>query len=320
MKRTLFAIALLAVCSNSLPVSAKPGSSSDEEWNSQSVIKTHQSRVETIDVQEISSNIPGKIVEMSVTRRGQLVKKGDVVVRLDSALVESQLEELNARADSDVLIKYAETTLKEETLTMEEYIEANRRAQEKNRTPDYGRGEMRRQSLAIERADAEVAKSKEERRFAGLERETKKVELSQYVIKAERDGIVSETHKKNKGSTVSQGQPILTIENLDRVRVVIMVDPELDEKIRIGDKVLVRRQFRERKKIDPKSFRQLEGEAKTDPSRTLVGVVTYIGAYDSSLDDRFEVEAEIENVLVSNKHYFLRPGLNVEARIIPASK
>lgn len=319
MKRILFALVIAAVCSNAVLTSAGPGAAPQSDWDSEDAIKTHQSRVETIDIQEISSNIPGKIMEMSVTRRGQMVKKGDVVVRLDSTLVESQLAELNARADSEVLVKYAETTLREEEVTLEEYEEANKGAAAANRAPDYGRGEMRKQSLAVDRARAEVDKSKEERHFADLERETKKVELGQYEILAERDGIVSETHKKNKGSTVSQGQPILTIENLDRVRVVIMVDPQFDEQIQIGDRALVRRQFPARKTIDPKTGRTIKTDARTDPSRTLVGRVTYIGAYDTSLDDRFEVEAEVTNVQVSDKHYFLRPGLNVEARIIPAS-
>jgi len=305
-------------------------------WDSPNAIRPEQQRVEVKDRVEIAADVPGKITELKATARGDTVSKGDIVVRLNSSLVEAQLKEAEAKANSNVLIEYADKSLDAAKFKLQTKQGANKVAKERNiDVPPFSADEIRQLELEVIKGEAELAKSKEDKHFAGLARDTKNVELEQYYIKAEIGGIVTDTHKRAVGSAVRQGDPILTVVNLEEVFVVLTVSPKYESQINIGDKVLVRRVFADSAAQEDNSGggflrRKPVAEGSATPTslpaaqnaqadvKTFVGEITYIGSSQKNEANLMEIEAVVRNELAGPGKYWLREGANIDAVILPA--
>ena len=66
-----------------------------DDWDSPNAIRPESGRIDIKDQVEISAEIPGKITELNPSSRGGHVKKGEIVVRLKSDLINAQLKELD---------------------------------------------------------------------------------------------------------------------------------------------------------------------------------------------------------------------------------
>ncbi len=304
-------------------------------WDSPSAIRPESARIDVKDRVEIAADVPGKITLLKADSRGETVTKGDIVVRLDSSLVEAQLKEAEAKAESEVLIQYAKDSLAAAEHKLQRRVDENNRAKDKGIPPTFNEDEIKQLELEVIKAKAELAKSKEDKRFAGLARDTKEVELAQYVIKAEIGGIVTDTHKRAVGSAVRQGDPILTVVNLQEVFAILTVDPRHEDRINIGDKVLVRRSYSASPARDnggtgggflraPKAEEgsatptSLPAPRQEIDVRTFIGEVTYIGPSQANADNFMEIEAVVKNELAGPGKFWLREGANIQAVIVPA--
>ena len=306
-------------------------------WDSPDAIQIGQTnaRIDVKDRVEISADVPGKIMVLNAQSRGDTVTKGEVIVELRSEFVRSQLKEAEAKAESNVLIEYARASLDAASNKLLSKIERNNRSMKQTGVKVISDDEIKQLKLEEIKAQAELAKSMEDQKFAELARDTKKVELDQYVITAEIGGIVTDTHKRAVGSAVRQGDPILTVVNLEEVFAVLTVSPRHENRINIGDKVLVRRLFVESPGVDNGSsgggllprqpgageVRQTSLPAAVPnqaEQKTFVGEVTYIGSSQANKLNLIEIEAVVKNELAGPGKYWLREGANIEAVIIPA--
>ncbi|MEQ9407314.1 MAG: HlyD family efflux transporter periplasmic adaptor subunit [Fuerstiella sp.] len=296
----------------------------DADWNSPNAIRPERQRIEIKEQVEISADVPGKITFLNPNARGGMVRKGEEVVRLDSRLVEAQLAEAEAKAESEVLIDYAKEALAAARHKLETKLKRNKQAGIDVFSPD----EIKQLELEETKAAAELAKAKEDQHFAQLAALTKRTELEQYTIRAEIGGIVTDTHKKAVGSAVRQGDPIMTVVNLEKVLAILTVNPKYEHRINLGDTVLVRRRtgsveselddggtvFGARR--DPTPTKLPADGDETEAVETYVGTVTYIGDSNTDEENLFEVEAEIQNQKVGPGKYMLRKGSFIDARIL----
>lgn len=318
----LFAIVSLSLCSVSGQQPDAP------RWDDPDAIRVSRTKIviKESDQVEISVDIPGTITKLTPNARGGVVKKGQVVVELDDALVKAQLVELEAKATSTVLIKFAEHALESAELKLKNRQEANKRTLARSGKTLYTPDEMRELELDVVKAQAELDKSHEDQRFAQLAMETKEVELSQFTREATMSGIVTEMHKKSVGSAVRQGDPIMTIVNLDRVTAQCVIDMEFEDRVSIGDTVLIRRTKRSngRNSALSRSFGNPDDAQLTavqpqanDLQEVFVGKVSYISPIKvADNSNSFEIEAVIQNKSTGVGKFLLREGSFVEAVVI----
>lgn len=333
----LRALLVLVAVSVSSSVSFGQGTAG---WDSPAAIIPRSQRIEIKDQVEITSEIPGKIITLNPSARGEVVQKGDVVVELNSELIKKQLVELDAKAGSQVLIDYAEKTAIVAQKSMdiaEQMLKSKLEANEESGREIFSKDEILQRELEVIRAKAEVDKSQaeldkanEEKYFAELAAETKRAELAQYSIKSEIGGIVTDTHKKSVGAGVRQGDPILTIVNMDEVLAVLTVTPDYEDRINIGDTVLIRKSHgvandgagQGRRNFFGASSQNTASPASNPANdeggsdETYVGTVTYIGPSSADQDNSMEIEAVIKNKQLTPGKYALREGASIQARII----
>ena len=300
----------------------------DTGWDAENAIVPQRTSVIIKDQVEISADVPGKITFLQPNERGKMVKEGEVVVRLDSTVIEAQFAEVEAKAKSQVLIDFAQKSLDLATAKLESKRKRNRDAFEKTGVNVFSDDEMRQLELEEIKADAELKKATEDRRFAELAVITKSAELAQFTIRSGFSGMVTDTHKKSVGSAVRQGDPILTVVSLNEVYAKLSIRPAENNRVNIGDKVLVRlrnsspvtngggdgKVFSSRSEppatLRPAAIRQAA------PVKTFVGEVSYIGKSDFDTENLIEVFAVIKNEEVAPGKFLLREGSFIDARIL----
>lgn len=294
------------------------------KWDDPDAIEATRARIEIkdSDTVEISADIPGTIIKLIPQEKGGVVEEGQVVVELDSRLVEAELLEANFKAESTVLIDFADHALEDAKLKLASKTATNERSKERTGEDLYTPDEMRQLALDVVKAEAELAKSKEDKQAAELARNTKKTQLSQYTRTATKSGIVTDMHKKSVGSAVRQGDPIMTIVNLDRVTAVCLLDMSYEDRVNVGDTVLIRRTLRSNNGT-ASSLRsgdaRLTGVTPQTNAKpeTFVGKVTFINPVKSAdKDNSFEIEAVIQNKSTGVGKFMLRKGSFVEAVVV----
>lgn len=305
------------------------------QWDSAQAIPASQTRIEIRDKLEISVDVPGTLVE--VARVGDIISKGDIVVRLNDAVVKAQYEEAKAKAESDVLIEFARVKRDVAAVELEEKLEANKNAVASSfsRKSVYTETEIRRAELEVKQGDAEIAKAEHDKQLAELGAKTKAVELQQYQVTSEIDGVVTDVVHP-AGEAVRQGDPILTIINIDTVKAVLEVDESYKRQFKVGDTVLVRIRRDAPGSRSPSSRRSpiFSSDESTSVSpaesagpaaavtddetqdRIFEGSVVLISPKLASNERRLEVTAHIQNPTDPEGRHLLRDGQIVEAVIL----
>lgn len=313
------------------PLDSFAQSTGTPRWDDPAAVPVNRARIvikESAQV-EISVAIPGQITKLSPNARGGVVKKGQVVVELDSRLINAQLIRLNRRAESTILVEFANHALKAAEHKLKRKQAANTQARETGLHDIFPPDEVREFELDAVKASAELKKADEDKLLAGLERDEKVEELAQYTVTAPMSGIVTEMHKRSVGSGVRQGDPIMTIVNLDRVTAACVIDIDHEDSVNVGDTVLIRRvkasktgnrQTAYRSRFDSKEP-QLTAVAPQDkqPEESFVGKVTYINPKQiADNTGSFEIEADVQNRSTGLGKFLLRENSKVEAVVIPA--
>lgn len=294
------------------------------KWDDPDAIEATRARIEIkdSDTVEISADIPGTITKLMPQEKGGIVEEGQIVVELDSRLVQAELSEANFKAESTVLIDFADHALKDAELKLASKMATNKRSKDRTGQDLYTPDEMRQLALDVVKAEAELSKSKEDKTAAELARDTKKIQLAQYTRTATKSGIVTDMHKKSVGSAVRQGDPIMTIVNLDRVTAVCLLNKSFEDRVSIGDTVLIRKTTRadngtaSSRRSDDARLTSVNPQANTK-QEIFVGKVTFINPVKAAdRDNSFEIEAVIQNKSTGVGKFMLRKGSFVEAIVL----
>jgi RND family efflux transporter MFP subunit len=185
--------------------------------------------IEPNKVAEVSSPVTG-VIEGVTVKRGELVKKGQVVVMLESGVERATVELARVRSERDQAIKARRARL-----------EYTQRLLQRNQ-------ELFAQKLISEQvvdeaetdvllAELELGEFIEERKIAGLELERAREALKIRTIRSPFDGVVVDVLVAS-GESI-ENRPLLKIASIDPLNVEIIAPVALFGKIKEGMNAIV---------------------------------------------------------------------------------
>ena len=182
---------------------------------------------------ELRSPIEARIHAMNVDR-GAEVKRGQILVELDSAAEKVALEAARYRAVMDGQIKTAESRLvgatekfnRRDQLVAEKFISAQDR--------DDSLAEMR-------MAEASLIEAKDNRRLAAIEEQRLNEMLELRRLRSPFNGVVTERlkHVGEMATTGENARPILRLAQTHPLRVEVVLPVALYGKLRAGQRAIV---------------------------------------------------------------------------------
>ena len=178
---------------------------------------------------DVGTPQPG-IVDAVLVERGDLVVKGQPLVRMRADLERAGSRVAASRADSEAEQRGA---LAAEDLARQK-LERNRSLQAQNYVSQQ----------AVEQAESEwrvarerVAQARDQREIARREAAGAAVQLSQRVLRAPFDGIVTERHA-NAGERF-EDRPLLRVADLSSLRVDVVAPTAYFGRVKVGQEVAV---------------------------------------------------------------------------------
>ena len=222
----------------------------------------HDAALTTVQEQEVSSRVDGKIRFIAVSL-GQRVVPGQLLVQLDDTLIAIQEENARKRAESETSIESARQLYE----AYRNIVEANQRAP----------GAIAPQRMRIDIARRDQAffdwqKAKEDRDQAAGEYTRLRYEREMHRVTADIEGIVVAIHRK-MGESVRAGETIVKVVNLDRFHV--------EGKAPVQQAALVERGMRV----------LLHPENRIGPARVLIGHTRGVTALAITPDGRLLASA-----------------------------
>jgi len=189
--------------------------------------------VALIDDVNVPAREPGTLTELTA-KLGQLVKKGDLLGRIDDSdaevrrlIAENQLKVAAAQAESDANLKAAQATVGVAEGEYKESLKMRQRAADS--ISDF---ELRRKKLTHERSIYEAVNAEVEVRVNQLTRDVRAAqlravenEIKRRHVESPLDGIVVK-RMHDPGEWVQAGDPIYRVVRMDRLRVEGLLDAE----------------------------------------------------------------------------------------------
>ncbi|MCF8721414.1 efflux RND transporter periplasmic adaptor subunit [Nitrospina gracilis] len=178
---------------------------------------------------ELSTSIRGTLEEVSV-KRGDLVKKGQVVARLRSGVEEAGVQLAKAQAESKTQIEINKERF---ALSLRKLKRVNE-LYEKNMVPKNEQDEAATEKIL---AELEVLRAEEGHRIAGLELNRAREVLDLRSIVSPINGVVVE-RLKSPGEFVEE-QPVVKLAQIDPLNVEVIAPITYLGKIKTGMKATV---------------------------------------------------------------------------------
>ena len=192
-----------------------------------------RTRIELIRQVPISTEVTGKLKSVSPSEEGQYVKEGDLLITVEDNLLRKEVAEAQKKADSKVEIEFAIVALAKAEVDLKQRKEANAKYK------SFSDNEIRQTELEVKKAEASLAKSREDKEVLGLTLETKEAQLAQYEVRAPFDGLVTKVHRW-PGQSVRPGDPVLTITDMSVLRAVLKINYKHRSEVFVGDSVEIR--------------------------------------------------------------------------------
>ena len=190
--------------------------------------------IEPYVIVKVNSAVSG-LLDTVLVDRGDLVKKGQVLARLESSAEKAAIEVLRARAT-------LEATMKANQARLALSVRSNERAEgmfQKSLIPADKMDEARTTKLLAEMAVVEAA---DNRRLAELELQHALAELERRTIRSPVNGVVMERlQTAGEFATVGSSpvEPIMRVAQLDPLRVEVFVPVAMLGEMAVGKKAEV---------------------------------------------------------------------------------
>ncbi|RTL72834.1 MAG: efflux RND transporter periplasmic adaptor subunit [Hyphomicrobiales bacterium] len=202
--------------------------------------------VEARVVSKVGFEVGAAIVELNADH-GDLVKKGQVLARLNATQQRAKVARANAALQSaEVAVKKAEANLFKARAIMAQRLEVNRRKQElvSRQVNSTQTGEEAQRDVDVAVADVRVAESDIEVSKALLADAQSQLAyetavLEQHTLLAPFDALVVD-RQKELGSVIKAGDPIYTLLEQGSVWALAYIDESRAGAIRVGQPVEVR--------------------------------------------------------------------------------
>ncbi|MEM8733740.1 MAG: HlyD family efflux transporter periplasmic adaptor subunit [Planctomycetota bacterium] len=258
-----------------------------------------EARVTLIDDVRLPARQTGALLLLNV-REGQVVKRGEVLGRIDTSLSEleaevarQQAEMAKAQMENQVNIRYAQKSLQVAQAEFDRLREATRSFPEA-----VTKAELDEAQFVAERSQMSIEQAEFEMKSAGMtyvlrEKEGKlaetRVALAQMISPCE--GMVVEIAKR-PGEWAEIGEPMLRIIGLKKLRVEAFVDSGRSSMIKLGESV------------------RFESASR----RVYSGKIAFVSPEVNPVNGQVRVWADVENT-----ELLLRPGTRGKL-ILDASK
>jgi HlyD family secretion protein len=251
----------------------------------------------------ISAHVPGRIVEIGV-REGQTVRRGDFLLRLDSAQYE-------ANADRDrAIIRFYKTELEKARVKRDQDRAAAERQQQLFQSQLISREQMEAAKVQFEISQAQVDSILHQIEQSEASLRVALDSLGKTVFSAPLDGVVTSLRVEAGevaiiGTMNNPGTVLMTLADLSIMEVEVQVDETDVVNVRLGQPAEVH--------VDALPGRGISGRVTEVGSSAL----QRLGAVSSSTQESkdFKVVVTLDDPPDS-----LRPGLSASADIITAEK
>jgi len=178
----------------------------------------------------LSAAIEG-LVEEVLVERGDLVKRGDVVARLESSVERASVDAARARAEATGGIRSGEARLELAKTSFERQQTLQQQKVVSSKEVD--------EALASKRvAEADLQSAREDRKFAALELAQAEALLARRTIHSPLDGVVVE--RLLSAGEYADPPEILKLAQVDPLRVEVYAPLELIGQISVGMRAEVR--------------------------------------------------------------------------------
>ena len=303
-------------------------------------IQAEEARLELTRQVPISTEVTGRLKNVNPSKLGAQVKQGDLMIEVEDELIQKEAAEAKKKSESLVEIDFAVVALEKADLDLKQRVEANIK-----QPKSFNDNEIRQYKLEVKKAEAQKAKSLEDKGNLELTLDTKTTQLAQYKVYAPFDGIVTKVHRW-PGQSVRPGDPVLTVTDMSVLNAVLKVDFKRRSEVFEGDKVEIR--------IDT-TGRTIRGEGASANSSTEIPETTDSGdlfnrgkgpfvaepvglalresevfegtvsLIEPTLEKKSNAVLLVVDVEVPNRkdkygRYLLQEGLPIEATIIPKKR
>lgn len=188
--------------------------------------------VQLIDSLELAAAVPG-VLEMVLPEEGDEVTAEELIVGLQSDVIQAQRKIALKEAENDVEIRYARKAAELADTELRKALEANRRLRD-----TVAQVEVDRLRLAAERAHLQIEQAEHQMEVARLKAEEAEANFQVYQITAPISGVVT-SKDKSRGEAVRQGDTILKIASTSRLKVEGYIKVQDMFRVKRGDKVKV---------------------------------------------------------------------------------
>lgn len=274
-----------------------PNELSDDEFSNlfpETGIRTYHCYVQFMKGKQVTLAFerPGLLIE-TVLHEGEQVTKDSVIAKLNDESARFAYESAKLEAGNDIDIRFGQKSKELAETELEKAKLSNEIV--RNSVVEI---EVLRLKLAAERAGLQLEQAQHQQKVNQLTAKEAEAQLKTHSIKAPFDGTVVKLHKF-PGEAVNQGDPIIELVNIDKVRIRGMVNVDDLHKIRKGDRVNVRL----------RSNYTFPGS-----DNVLQGRLTMINLYLDESIEEVEIWAEVEN-----EGHRLLPGMLAEMQIVPGN-
>ncbi len=181
---------------------------------------------------DLAAGEPGVLTELRV-REGMSVQAGEVIGRLDTLVLEKTLNMARHRAASEGARRSAAAELALASRTAEQLRQLQLRG---NATAS----EVERAETDLATAEARVALAREESEQQQLECERIEAQIARRQLTSPVAGVVSEVYREEGEALPANDPRVVTIVQVDRLRVRLPVPPRVAAGLQVGQPVRVR--------------------------------------------------------------------------------
>lgn len=194
-------------------------------------IQAEQAQLSVLYEIQISTEVAGTLVEVNPLQEGQFVRKGDLLIRVNDAVIQAEYAHAKRQSETEVEVNFAKTSKAAAEQSLKTKDDANRKF-----AGSFTENEMRLARLEVDKANAQLEKANEDKILYGLSAEIKAATLDQYRVIAPFDGIVTKVHKFPAQNT-RPGDPVLTLTDLSMMRAFVKVNFVHRDALFVGDEV-----------------------------------------------------------------------------------
>lgn len=204
-----------------------PGVASTQEWAGSGITEPYRDAT-------VTTTVVGSVTEVAKTE-GQFVRRGEVIIELDSELERFEVSRRQLIAESTAELDSAE---REMELRKRDFESTTKLYEE---TRSVSEDELLQKELEYRLAEAQyerlrVAEAREE-----IEHQIAEAQLAERQIRAPFDGVIVQTFVE-VGETSGAQQPLVRVVDTSRVRLVAHLEPDTARQLRRGQAVTVRLQ------------------------------------------------------------------------------